>query len=135
MKIVNQFLPYYANQPGRGVFAVEDRASGEFAGWFLLRPATDYRYAAIVGWTDPSEIEIGYRFAKRFWGRGLATEGAKVLAALAFDDPKVTALVACALVANRGSTRVMEKLGMSVRSLCELPEGLGPAVTYELMRS
>ena len=37
----------------------------------------------------------------------------RALVRLSFDDPEVTALVAAALVTNRASTHVMEKLGMT----------------------
>lgn len=133
-KIVSQFLPAYAAHSCRGVFAVEEKDSGDFVGWFILRPSVTYRYAAAVGWFDASEIEIGYRFHKRFWGRGLATEGAIALRDLAFDDAETTAIVACALTANRASTRVMEKLGMTPRYNCELPDGFGTAVIYGMTR-
>lgn len=134
LKIVNQILPYYACYPSRGFFIVDEKETGDFIGWFLLRPSTDYRYAAAVGWTQPEEIEIGYRFKKQFWGRGLATEGGKALVDLAFDDPTTTAVVACAVVENRASTRVMEKLGMTESGRCLLPDGYGPAVTYSRCR-
>jgi ribosomal-protein-alanine N-acetyltransferase len=134
LKIVNQILPYYARHPSRGFLIVEDRETGDFIGWFLLRQSTDYRYAAAVGWTKPEELEIGYRFKKQFWGRGLATEGGKALVEIAFDDPTTTAIVACAVVENRASTRVMEKLGMTESGRCELPDGYGPAVTYTRRR-
>lgn len=133
-KIVQQFLPAYASNPDRGVFAAEDRTTGDFAGWYLLRPSVTFRYASAINWLDASEIEIGYRFHKRYWGRGIATEGSKALAQLAFDDANTTAIVACALVGNGASRRVMEKLGMTLHRHCELPDGYGPAVTYRKMR-
>lgn len=134
LKIVNQILPYYSRHPSWGFFIVEERETGDFVGWYLLRPSTDYRYAAAVGWTKPEEIEIGYRFKKQFWGRGLATEGGKALVALAFGDPTTTAVVACAIVENRASTRVMEKLGMTEEGYCMVPNITQPAVTYRMSR-
>jgi ribosomal-protein-alanine N-acetyltransferase len=132
-KIANEFAPYAEARPIRGLFAVEDRATGVFMGWYLLRPATTYRFAAVTGWNDPTHTEIGYRFAQESWGRGVATEGARALIDFVFADPTVTAVVACALVANVGSWRVMEKVGMTESGRCELP-GYGPAVTYRLNR-
>ena len=131
---MNQILPYYARTPARGFFVADERETGDFIGWFLLRPSTDYRYAAAVGWTKPEEIEIGYRFKKQFWGRGLATEGGKALVELAFDDPTTTAVVACAVVENRASTRVMEKLGMTESGLLRGAGYHEPAVTYRMSR-
>ncbi len=110
-KIRDQFLPYYAANPARGFFAAFEE--GEFVGWFALRPAPDYRFAAEAGWTRPTDLELGYRLRRAAWGRGLATEASAALVRLAFADPTVTEVVAAALVTNRASTRVMEKVGMA----------------------
>jgi RimJ/RimL family protein N-acetyltransferase len=54
------WLPYYAPHSTRGFWAIANRASGQFHGWCFLRPATDYKFAAEVGWTRPSDFELGY---------------------------------------------------------------------------
>ena len=130
-KIRNEFLRYDAHQVA-GLFIAE--ADGEFLGWFLLRPGPDYRLAAATGWDQSSDIELGYRLKRRAWGQGIATEGSHALVARAFAEPTVTGVVACALVANRGSTRVMEKVGLTRVREIELP-GHGPAVTYARSRT
>jgi RimJ/RimL family protein N-acetyltransferase len=56
---------------------------------------------------------------------------------LTLADPEVTCVVASALVPNRGSTRVMEKVGMSRVRECALPAAAGftdPLVIYALCR-
>jgi RimJ/RimL family protein N-acetyltransferase len=131
------WLPYYDPHPGRGFWAIVEKATDEFAGWIFLRPATDHRYAAQAGWTRPTDIEIGYRLRRAAWGRGLATEAAAELVPLALADPAVTCVVAAALVTNVGSWRVMEKVGMRRVREFALPAEAGftdPCAVYARCR-
>jgi RimJ/RimL family protein N-acetyltransferase len=57
--------------------------------------------------------EIGWRLARRFWGRGFATEAARAVLADAFERPGLTEVVSFTVPANVRSTRVMERLGMT----------------------
>ncbi|MFO0848175.1 MAG: GNAT family N-acetyltransferase [Gemmataceae bacterium] len=134
-KIRGQFRTYYAAHPARGFFAAIETATGEFVGWFVLRPTPDYRHAADAGFTDPSEVELGYRLRQPFWGQGLATEGGRALVDLVFAEPAVTAVVACAIEANRASTRVMEKLGLTRQRTFPVPGFDSPGVVYTRSRS
>ncbi len=96
----------------QGVRLVLDRASGDFLGWVFVRPATAHGLAAEIGWTDPRAIEVGYRYHRSAWGRGIATEAARPLVQRALADPATAALVGCAMAGNAGSIRVLEKLGL-----------------------
>ncbi|HVL39370.1 MAG TPA: GNAT family N-acetyltransferase [Fimbriimonadaceae bacterium] len=86
----------------RGYWAAE--LDGEFIGWFHLRPAADAEDAR-------GACELGYRLVKRVWNRGLATEGARALLDLAWED-REPQVIARTLAENLPSRRVMEKLGM-----------------------
>ena len=57
-------------------------------------------------------IEIGWRLARPFWNRGLATEGASAVLKYAFSVLKLPEVVAFTVPANMRSRRVMEKIGM-----------------------
>lgn len=90
---------------GYGRFAVELRDTGELAG--------------LVGMAVPDDVpdvmpavEIGWRFARAHWGRGLATEAAGAALRFAFTDTGLDRLVGVHLVGNDASARVMLKLGM-----------------------
>ena len=122
---------YYNRNSRYGVFAAEEKASGELVGWFILRPALEYRFAVSADFQE-GELELGYRFQHKFWGRGLGTEGSKALIEYAREDPEVKAIVAIALIANRASTRVMEKAGLKRDHECSLPGYPTPAVVYRL---
>ncbi|MBB4909720.1 GNAT family N-acetyltransferase [Actinophytocola algeriensis] len=96
-------LREYVDLPaGMGQFAAD---APEFIGWFSLRPATS------VG-LDPGDVELGYRLLPSCWGRGLATEGARVLVRRAFEELGLPRVVATTMAVNTGSRRVLEKAGL-----------------------
>ena len=120
-------LPFQAH-PWHGVRIVLDRASGAFLGWAFVRPATASRDARAIGWTRPDEAEVGYRYLRSAWGRGIATEAAAPLVRIALADPATTAVVGCAAASNAGSLRVLEKLGLARVGEVTLPETSEPIV-------
>lgn len=87
-------------------------------------------------------VEIGWRLAAEYWGRGLATEGARAIVRHAFDELAINELVSFTVPANIRSRRVMEKLGMTRNPADDfdhpgLPEGhpLRRHVLYRLWKS
>ena len=72
-------------------------------GWFHFRPAAIDR---------PTEVELGYRLRKSFWGRGYATEGSRALINKGFAELGVQRVVAFTMVVHVASRRVMEKAGL-----------------------
>jgi RimJ/RimL family protein N-acetyltransferase len=126
-RIRTVFLAWQAH-PWHGIRMVHDRATDEFLGWVFIRPANASPIAAEIGWADPREMEVGYRFRRAAWGRGIATESATPLTALAVDDPATSAVVACAQSDNAGSLRVLEKLGLQRVGEVTLRDGGRPTV-------
>jgi RimJ/RimL family protein N-acetyltransferase len=113
-------LPYYLGcyerYEGYGFWAVIEKASGEFLGWFHFRPAEG---------APEDEPELGYRLRRSAWGKGYGTEGARALIRKGFTELGVRRVVAFAYQENVASTRVMEKAGMRlVRTFRLTPEQL-----------
>jgi [ribosomal protein S5]-alanine N-acetyltransferase len=90
-------------EAGFGLCAVAERESGRVVGVCGLFP---------VEWAGP-DVEVAYHFAREVWSRGCASEAAGAWVATAFADLHLERVVALAFPANRASTRVMEKIGMS----------------------
>lgn len=90
---------------GFGLWAIEVRATGEFAGLTGL---------AVPGFQAPftPAVEIGWRLAHRYWGRGYAPEAAAAALDFGFGELGLREIVSFTVPANRRSRRVMEKLGM-----------------------
>ena len=120
------------NHPWHGTRIVLDRFTNDFLGWVFIRPAPASRSAAAFGWTNHSEVEIGYRYRRSAWGRGIATEAAMPLMELALADAATSAIVACAHSNNTGSLRVLAKLGLKPVSQVILPDATEP--TFKLAR-
>jgi RimJ/RimL family protein N-acetyltransferase len=132
--IRDEVLPFhlaaYERHPGFGTWAVDDAGTGEFLGWFHLRPRR-----------PDGAIDLGYRLRRDTWGKGLATEGSRALIGRGFAEHDIDRIVAEAMTVNLASRRVMEKCGMTyVRTGFDLE--LAPIdgadqgyVEYELTRA
>lgn len=57
-------------------------------------------------------IEVGWRLAHRYWGKGYASEGAKAAIEYGFKTLGLDDIVSFTPVENMRSRRVMEKIGM-----------------------
>ena len=108
-------------QHGFGLYAAQLKNSADCIGFVGLSiPAFKAHFTPCV--------EIGWRFAAEQWGRGLATEGARVVVRHAFGHLHLPALVSFTVPANQRSIRVMQKLGMTRDPIDDfdhprLPEG------------
>jgi RimJ/RimL family protein N-acetyltransferase len=88
-----------------GLFAVELRDSGEFIGFVgLAVPRFEAEFTPCV--------EIGWRLARGFWGRGHASEAAAAVLAHGFKELGLTEIVSFTSIANTRSRAVMERIGM-----------------------
>lgn len=129
-----RILPSAVPGTPRGGWAVHDKPTGEFLGWLFLRPAPDSKLAAEAGWDRPSDLEVGYRFRRIAWGRGLATEGASLLVERGLADPTVTCVVGMAMVTNLASCRVLEKCGLVRRYEFAVPGEADPSAAFARCR-
>jgi len=68
-----------------------------------------------------NEIDIGYRFVRRYWGLGLASESAAALYAHGKTELQLTRIIGLVMPENTGSVRVLEKLGMQREKAVRFP--------------
>jgi ribosomal-protein-alanine N-acetyltransferase len=90
---------------GWGLWAVE--SEGRFLGF------TGLSVPGFDGPFEPGSVEVGWRFARFAWGRGLATEAARAAVDVAFSRLGLTQLVSFTAVGNERSRAVMRRLGMT----------------------
>jgi len=90
---------------GFGLWALQIRLNSAFIGFVgLHRPTFAAAFMPCV--------EIGWRLATQYWGRGYATEAACAVRDFAFDHCRLTEIVSFTTVGNVRSRRVMERIGM-----------------------
>lgn len=91
---------------GFGLWAVEIPGVATFAGFVGLSvPRFEAHFTPCV--------EIGWRLAAPYWGRGYATEGARAALEFGFDHLHLDQIVSFTVPDNVRSRRVMEKIGMT----------------------
>jgi len=142
MKTINDvFIPrmeaYRNTAMGYGLWQVTDKKNQEYLGWILVRPMDFF-----TDKPDFTNIELGWRFFKKAWGNGYATE-----AAIAVKDAilhpkndqktskiKIQNISALAIEDNLGSIAVMKKIGMHFikKFNHEDPTGNLNAVHYQM---
>jgi RimJ/RimL family protein N-acetyltransferase len=89
---------------GFGIWILRERDGTDAIGRAVLR------HLPVDG---VDEIEVGYAFFPRFWGRGLATEVTAACLGLARERLRLTQIVAITTPANVASQRVLIKSGLT----------------------
>ena len=105
---------------GYGRFAVELKETGEVIGFCGIKylPEIDLP-------------EVGYRYLKECWGKGIGTEAARARVEFAREDLHIKKLIALIMPENIGSIKVAEKLGMTTGPLIHIFDV--DAYQYEMM--
>lgn len=94
---------------GFGTWAVEEKATGSFVGRIGLHYPE--------GWPDR---ELGWTIARRFWGKGYATEGARAAMEHAFGALGWSHLVSLIHPRNLRSIKVAIRLGQQACGTAEV---------------
>jgi RimJ/RimL family protein N-acetyltransferase len=104
-EIIPFHLTVYRQYDRLGTWAADSAASGEFLGWFHLRPGPG---------TDITNTDLGYRLRRSAWQHGYATEGSRALISMGFTGLGVTRVFGHTMTVNAASRRVLEKCGMTL---------------------
>ena len=103
VKLMSDHIERY----GWGFWAASLIETGEFIGFIGLE---DVYFKA--HFTTPPAVEIGWRLAFNYWGKGYATEGALAALQYGFESLNLKEIVSFTAVQNQRSRHVMEKIGM-----------------------
>jgi RimJ/RimL family protein N-acetyltransferase len=97
---------------GYGMFALEERSSGELVGRVGLMLHPDWPL-------DGPKVEVGWTLQRSAWGRGYATEGALASLELAFRELELPQIFSMTRPDNTRSRAVMERCGLTERGELE----------------
>lgn len=105
---ITQVIAMLRNQyvkNGIARWAVVDKETNECVGWSGLKyfdqPLNNHNHF----------YELGYRFKKKHWGKGFATESAKAILEHGFNHLEMNAIFAITDPRNENSKKVLTKLG------------------------
>jgi [ribosomal protein S5]-alanine N-acetyltransferase len=90
---------------GFGLYAVEEKKSGAFIGF------TGFSIPSFESFFTPC-VEIGWRYQKESWGRGLATEAAQACLQHGFNVLGFQQIFSFTSAINLPSEKVMKRIGM-----------------------
>jgi RimJ/RimL family protein N-acetyltransferase len=99
---------------GWGFWAVELKADKQFIGFVGLSiPSADLPFSPCV--------EVGWRLAFPYWGKGYASEAARGALEIGFERLCLPEIVSFTAIKNQRSRAVMARLGMSQSETFEHP--------------
>lgn len=81
------------------------------------------------------EVDLGFRFLKKYWGHGYAQETSKECLRYGLLDLKLNKIIAKAMPENVKSIRVLQKIGMNFKGYIHDPTDPIPFIVYELTQS
>ena len=102
---VARFVRHWEER-GFGLWAVEEKTSANFIGFVGLGYHAD--------WPEGEhKTEVGWRLDRAYWGRGLATEGARASLRYGFEELELERIISIIQPTNLASRRVAEKAGLT----------------------
>ena len=100
-------------------WAVKYQKENGFCRWAVLKKETE-EIIGSCGFARPhgtEEIELGYLLAKKFWGKGFATEASLACLQYGFEQLKFKETIAITDLENVASQKVLEKIGFTKRGI------------------
>jgi RimJ/RimL family protein N-acetyltransferase len=107
-QLIENIESHFDNR-GFGLFATELKAEGKLIGFIGLHVASFQAHFTPC-------VEIGWRIAVPYWGKGLATEGSREVIRFAFDRLKLENLVSFTVPENVGLMPADGKAGDDAQS-------------------
>ncbi len=101
-------------------------------GRWTIRRKSDNVYLGFCGLkyhSDMQEVDLGYRLDRKYWGKGYATEAARVCLDYGFKILKIDRIIGRSEIKNKASIHILEKIGMQFLKEFDFDGQLG--VIYE----
>ncbi len=87
---------------GFGRWAVISKENESFLGWCGLNYSKEL-----------DEFDVGFRFFRKYWNQGFATEAAQACVNYGISELKIPEILGRAMKKNAASIKVLEKIGMT----------------------
>jgi ribosomal-protein-alanine N-acetyltransferase len=117
---------------------IQERMISQFAKYKMSRFSVLLKDGTYLGWCglkyhpETDEVDLGYRFMKKFWGKGYASESSLECLRYGFETLDLKRIIAKAMPDNIGSIKVLQKLGMTFRGYVNDPTDPHSFLLYDL---
>ena len=119
---------------------IKERMIAQFEKYKMSRFMVFLKDGTFIGWSglkyypETNQVDLGYRFMKKFWGQGYATESSRVWLKYGFENLSLPKIIAKAMPDNINSIKVMQKLGMTFRGYVHDPGDPMPLVLFDITK-
>jgi len=120
---------------------IRERMIGGYEKYKMTRMMVFLKDGTFLGWCglkyfpETNEVDLGYRFFKKHWGKGYATESSKVMLEYGFNTLDLKRIIAKAMPENVNSIKVMQKLGMTFRGYVHDPTDPHPFILFDMTQN
>jgi ribosomal-protein-alanine N-acetyltransferase len=117
---------------------IRERMMAQFQNYRMGRFSVYLKDGTYLGWCglrffpESGEVDLGYRFMKKFWGHGYATEASERCLKYGFEELNVKRIIAKTMPENIGSIKVMQRLKMTFRGLNTDPSEPHNFIMYDI---
>lgn len=101
------------------IWAENYQAENNFCRWKVIEKSSG-EIIGSCGFARPhgtDEVELGYLFAQKHWGKGFATEAAEAAKLYGFGKLGFREIIAMTDLENTASQKVLEKIGFAKRGI------------------
>lgn len=119
---------------------IRNRMWHQFEKYKVTRFIVTLKDGTFLGWCglkyfpETNEVDLGYRFLKRYWGLGFATEASGASLKYGFKNLNLERIIAKAMPENLSSIKIMQKLGMTFRGYCNDPTDPHSFLLYDITK-
>ena len=111
---------------GSGRWAVIEKKTGNFIGWCGLK------FISTEINSKSQYYDLGYRFIKKYWGKGYATESALACLKYGFEELNQEEIFAMVELNHLASRNILSKLGM--KEMNEFEYDNTPHIFYKISK-
>jgi len=117
---------------------IRDRMMDQFQNYRMGRFSVYLKDGTYIGWCglrffpETEEVDLGYRFLKKDWGQGYASEASERCLRYGFEELNIKKIIARAMPENIASIKVTQKLKMTFRGLNTDPTEPHNFILYDI---
>src|SRR5690606_20974894 len=112
----------------------KDYAKYRYGRWTTIVKATNevIGFCGLKYLEDINETDLGYRWKRKHWNKGYATEASMACLQYGFEQLNLEQIVAQVMDGNGASIRVLEKLGMKYWKVIDTEDN--PGLFYRILK-